>query len=95
MEEILRRLQESNQKAVKLERLLGRMRETCTNLETELTQLQADLADKEQTIADLTEKYDAAKVARSLHNGEDNEMVRSKIDLYLKEIDICLKSLGE
>ena len=95
MEEILRRLQESNQKAVKLDRLLTQMRENCAALETELTQLQADIADKEQTIADLTDKYEAAKLARGLHNGEDKEMVRSKIDLYLKEIDICLKSLGE
>ena len=36
------------------------------------------------------------KVARNL-NGEaaDREAIQAKIDLYLKEIDICLQSFGD
>jgi hypothetical protein len=64
-------------------------------LQQELATAQHALAEKDKAYSLLSEQYEALKLVKNMENGADREAVREKIDLYLKEIDTCLKSFGE
>lgn len=97
MDELLQRLQAITKKAAKLERQIIWLKEDHEHLVEEVGRLKAGLSEKDKVIAELEERYEAVSLAKSLGSAseEDRQAVQSKIDLYLKEIDFCLKSLGE
>lgn len=66
-----------------------------TRLQTSLEQAQQELNAKNKDLGGIEEKYEALKLAKSIGSPEDRDEVMAKIDLYLKEIDICLKTLGD
>lgn len=97
MDELLQRLQATTKKAAKLERQIIWLKEDQEHLTEEVERLKAELFEKNRAFVELEERYEAVSLAKSLGSDheEDRQAVHSKIDLYLKEIDICLKSLGE
>ena len=95
MDELLRRLQETNRKAVKLERLILRMKEEKEKLRTNFDALKTEMASRDTELNEMQEKYEAVKLAKQISPDTDRKAVQEKIDLYIKEIDACLKRFGE
>jgi predicted transcriptional regulator len=95
MDELLRRLQDINRKAVKLEKAMQKLQAEKDRLGKELKEARAELDSKNGELNGMGERYEALKLAKSIGNPEDRDSVMAKIDLYLKEIDICLKTLGD
>lgn len=95
MDALLRRLTEVTRKAVKLEKQLQSLQQEKIQLQTALEAAQNTISASDDQSSELQEKYEALKLARSIEHPEDRDVVMSKIDLYLKEIDICLKTLGD
>ena len=99
MDEFLQRLQATNRKAAKLERLLLRLKQENSQLLNQITELESTIEEKERSFHEMKEKYEAAKLVSnmSLENGnhQDKEAVQAMIEEYIKEIDICLKNFGE
>ena len=94
MDEVFQKLQVANRKVVKLEHLIIRLLEEQAGLQKELELLKEVLDSKDQENAMLSEKYEAAKLAKSISSEADRAALHDKIDNYLKEIDICLKKFG-
>lgn len=95
MDELLRRLQETNRKAVKLERLILRMKEEKDKLRNNFDALKTEMASRDTELNEMQEKYEAVKLAKQISPDTDRKAVQEKIDLYIKEIDACLKRFGE
>jgi len=95
MDELLRRLQETNRKAAKLERIILRMNEEKEKLRGHLDALKTEVASQEVTIVEMQGKHEAVKLAKHIGPDTDRKAVQEKIDLYIKEIDACLKRFGE
>ncbi|MDW3650384.1 MAG: hypothetical protein R8P61_25135 [Bacteroidia bacterium] len=95
MDELLRRLQETNRKAIKLERLILRMKEEKDKLRNNFDALKTEMASRDVELNDMQEKYEAVKLAKQISPDTDRKAVQEKIDLYIKEIDACLKRFGE
>lgn len=95
MEKLFPRLQAVSRKVVKLERLVLRLSREKTQLEEQVSQLEKEKAALQQQQEETLQKYEAAKLVKSLHHTEDRDAVQLKIDRYLKEIDDCLKIFGE
>lgn len=95
MDGLLHKIQETNRKAAKLERLLLRLKQERDEFEKKVVELEKIIEGKDATIEELEEKYEMVKVAKSMTNGQNLEEVYAKIDDYIKEIDICLKNFGD
>ena len=95
MDELLRRLQETNRKAIKLERLILRMKEEKDKLRNNFDALRTEMASRDTELNEMQEKYEAVKLAKQISPDTDRKAVQEKIDLYIKEIDACLKRFGE
>ena len=95
MDEILRILQQVQRKAARLERQVVQLQTKREALEARVGELENRLLQQQAAYAALEQQYEAAKMVRQLDVGEDRESLRNKIDLYLHEIDICLKNFGE
>jgi chromosome segregation ATPase len=95
MDELLRQIQQVQRKARQMGQQLEKMQARQAALQQQLMEAREALSEKEKAFALLTEQYEALKLIKSMDNGTDREAVREKIDLYLKEIDTCLKSFGE
>ena len=97
MDEILRILQQLQRKAGRLERQMVQAQARREALEARVSELEDRLLQQQTAYAALEQQYEAAKTVQQLKLdlGEDQESLREKIDLYLQEIDICLKNFGE
>lgn len=95
MDALLRKMTEVTRKAVKLEKQLQSLQQEKIQLQTALEAAQNTISASDDQSSVLQEKYEALKLARSIEHPDDRDEVMSKIDLYLKEIDICLKTLGD
>ncbi|MCB0835439.1 MAG: hypothetical protein KDD63_09765 [Bacteroidetes bacterium] len=98
MDNLLPRLQATNRKAAKLERLLLRLKQEKEQLLEQVEELNQTLEVKEKAYLDMQEKYEALKLAKSIGTETgtyDKEAVQTMIEDYIKEIDICLKNFGD
>ena len=94
MEEILQSFRFSQKKVSALEQLILHLQTQNHSLVNELDLLKRELEEKNQEMRLLTEKYEAAKLAKGIDSTIDNAELEAKIDKYLKEIDICLRYFG-
>ncbi|MEM6628909.1 MAG: hypothetical protein AAF694_04520 [Bacteroidota bacterium] len=94
MEEILQKFHISQKKVSRLEQLILHFQSRHSDLEHEVLNLRKKLEEKDQEIQQLTEKYEAVKLAKGLDASIDSAELIAKIDKYLKEIDICLRYFG-
>ena len=94
MEEILQGFRVSQKKVSTLEQSILHLQTQKRTLANELDLLKRELAEKEQQITLLKEKYEAAKLAKEINSSSDHTELIAKIDKYLKEIDICLRYFG-
>lgn len=84
-----------SRKAAGVQRELEQLAAEKRRLEERILELEAQLHHREALHHELEEKYEAVKLAKSLNNQADRAAVLARIDLYLKEIDLCLNSFGE
>lgn len=95
MVNVLPKLQEIGRKIAKLERVIVRLKKENQQLEEQVKELQHQLNGEQEAHKIVQEKYEAVKLVKSLPQNLDVAAVQEKIDLYLKEIDICLKNFGD
>lgn len=95
MNEILLRLQELSSVVNHLEKRLRQSQTERKALTDRIAALEAALQAKEQAHEDFIHKYEALKLSKSISSPQERADVQQKIDLYLKEIDLCLKQLGD
>ncbi|MEM8887243.1 MAG: hypothetical protein AAGD28_04590 [Bacteroidota bacterium] len=80
---------------MKLERLILRMKEEKDKLRNNFDALKTEMASRDTELNEMQEKYEAVKLAKQISPDTDRKAVQEKIDLYIKEIDACLKRFGE
>lgn len=97
MEDILTQLQEVFEKSEYLNQKTQSLVEENSNLKQEIRELNDKVKSKDDAIAQLQEKFDTIKLAKSIggSGSEDAEELKKKINQYIREIDQCLKVLGE
>ncbi|RMG73815.1 MAG: hypothetical protein D6722_03235 [Bacteroidetes bacterium] len=95
MDELVRRIEAVSRKAVAVQQQLAQLAQERDRLQERIAELEAQLSRRDADRQEMMEKYEAVKLAKSLNNQADREAVLAQIDLYLKEIDLCLNSFGE
>lgn len=94
---LLEKLQDVGEKAEYLNHRSLQLVQENRNLRHRLLELEADLKAKDGEIRDLTEKLELAKLARGMEvgNSAQSEELKNKINEYIREIDQCLKLIGD
>jgi chromosome segregation ATPase len=95
MDEILLTLQQVHRKVARLEREIDQLRQAKAEAEAQVQDLAAQVQERDEAYAALQQQYEAARAIQGLSMEGDREALQAKIDLYLQEIDICLKNFGE
>ncbi|MEL6674401.1 MAG: hypothetical protein AAFR61_19490 [Bacteroidota bacterium] len=96
MDELLRKLQETNRKMGRLERVILKLKDEKAQLAETVGVLKSALADKDRALDQVEDRIEAAKLSQHLDTDDvARQAVKDKIDMYIKEIDECLKSFGE
>ena len=65
------------------------------NLETQLLEMKALLAAKEQQIESFQNRNNISTIVDSIAVGDEAAEVKNKIDDYIKEIDKCINQLNK
>lgn len=92
MEELIRRIRIATDTVRNLEQHIQRLRQRERQLLEEIAALEEQLSARSQENAVLREKEEKSSGFIQLP-GEDSIILRTKIDNFLKEIDICLEKL--
>ncbi len=95
MNEILHRLQYVTERVTGLERELTRLKMERGRMLSQIDYLEKELEKKHLSQRELVERYETLKLAKNVRSSADLTKFHEKIDSYLKEIDICLKILGD
>lgn len=94
MDELIRRLQVLSRKAAKLEAVVETLKANNHTLQTRVSDLETGTETQAAAYQSIKEQYETLKLVKSLETPESRDAMKAKIDLYLKEIDLCLKSFG-
>jgi predicted RNase H-like nuclease (RuvC/YqgF family) len=86
-------------KAATLGQKLSSLAEENRILQNRLEAVQATLTGREEELNELRKQHEILKMARNLHSGDtgdsNTEELKRKINDYIKEIDQCLKLIGD
>ena len=98
MEGIIHKLTDLSERAEYLNQKTAVLVEENRQLKDRLRLLQQNIAEKNQVVNALQDQYNILKLAKNIEGGDKNENaeeLRKKINKYLREIDQCLKLLGD
>lgn len=98
MEGIIHKLTDLGERAAYLNQKTSTLVEENRQLKERLRLLQQNIAEKNQIMNELQDQYNILKLAKNIEGGDQNENaeeLRKKINKYLREIDQCLKLLGD
>lgn len=98
MKELLSRLQEIGDKAEYLDRKSSILIDQNRALRARITELESQLSSRESELKELGDQYQIVKFARNMDGVADNEKseeLKKKINEYIREIDQCLKLIGD
>ncbi len=95
MDDIFQKLQSVQRKVSRLEAQIRGMKEEQQKTDAYIEELKATLRTKDESIEALQQQYEAAQVVKQLVDEGDRDALQAKIDLYIQEIDICLKNFGD
>lgn len=97
MKELLEKLQEVGEKADYLTQRSTLLVQENRGLRIRVAELEQALGTKESEIKDLSNKLELAKLARGMEvgNSTQSEELKNKINEYIREIDQCLKLIGD
>jgi len=99
VKELLAQLQDLGDKAEYLSQRTSDLVDENRSLKAKVAGLEKDLEEKQAAYQLLSEQHDILKLARSVKegNGPDNEQaeeLKKKINDYIREIDQCLRLIG-
>lgn len=97
MENLLTRLAELGEKSDYLNQKSQALVKENRVLQSKVLELETKLAQQEQVQKNLAEQRDLAKLATLVHTRDDaaTEELKKKINEYIREIDQCLKLIGD
>lgn len=95
MEELIRKLQEVNRKASQMSSMITDLRAERDELRNRVSELEKTLTGKEDVLRTNLTQLEAARLGQLTIDEADRQTLRSQIDTYLHEIDLCLKRFGE
>lgn len=97
MENLLTRLAELGEKSDYLNQKLKALVMENRALHRKIQELELRLAEQEKAHQDLVEQRDLAKLATLVKNRDEaaTEELKKKINEYIREIDQCLKLIGD
>ena len=98
MEGFIHKLTDLRERADYLNQKTNAMVEENRQLKEKVRLLQQNIAEKNQILNELQDQYNILKLAKNIEGGdktENAEELRKKINKYLREIDQCLKLLGD
>jgi predicted RNase H-like nuclease (RuvC/YqgF family) len=97
LKELLEKLQDVGEKADYLTQRSALLVQENRGLRNRVAELEETLGTKESEIKDLTSKLELAKLARGMEvgNSTQSEELKNKINEYIREIDQCLKLIGD
>ena len=91
MDDILRIIHKLTLKVEKLDTHVHKLTQQRDSLSNELEAERARNKADQEALVELEQKYEAAKLVKDLGEGQNHEEIKTKIDSYLKDIDICLE----
>lgn len=95
---LLKKLEEISEKAEYLNKRSQELLNTNKELKRQLRDLEDSLQTKEEELENVQTQYEVLKLARSMEGGvnnEETELLKKKINEYIREIDQCLKLIGD
>ncbi|MDX1907942.1 MAG: hypothetical protein SF053_12985 [Bacteroidia bacterium] len=95
MEELIRRLEDAVRRAGKQEEQFQRLKQAYETLQIQVDTLTAELVSQQQANEALRVQIQTLQQQASHPEDPDRVLLRERIDGYLRDIDACLKQLGE
>lgn len=98
MKNLLAKLEDVCEKADYLSQRTEELVATNRSLRIRVAELEKELAGESQSHSDLQNQYKILKLARSMDGENGNEKadeLKKKINEYIREIDQCLKLIGD
>ncbi|HHG83415.1 MAG TPA: hypothetical protein ENJ82_01600 [Bacteroidetes bacterium] len=97
MKELIAKLQEIGEKAEYLNQKSQILLAENIALQSRVSELEVEKGDREEAMKDLTEQYEIIKLARNMEgsNSGQSDELKQKINEYIREIDQCLKLIGD
>lgn len=95
MEELIRKLQEVSRKASQMSSMITDLRAERDELRNRVSELEETVTGKEDALRTNLTQLEAARIGQLTIDDADRQALRSQIDIYLQEIDLCLKRFGE
>lgn len=97
MKELLARLEEIGEKSEYLNQKSQVLVEENRALQARVAVLETQLESRDSEMNALAEQYEIVKLARNMDGNSDEkaEKIKDKINEYIREIDQCLKLIGD
>lgn len=95
MEELIRKLQEVSRKASQMSSMIIDLRAERDELRSRVSELEETVTGKDDALRTNLTQLEAARIGQLTIDDADRQALRSQIDIYLQEIDLCLKRFGE
>lgn len=95
MEELIRKLQEVSRKASQMSSMITDLRAERDELRSRVSELEETVTGKDDALRTNLTQLEAARIGQLTIDDADRQALRSQIDIYLQEIDLCLKRFGE
>ena len=97
MGDFITKLGELNDKAQYLQQKSDLLVSENQQLKEKLQLLKQNIAEKNLAVAELHDQLNILKLAKNIESGDHEkiEELKSKINKYIREIDQCLKLLGD
>jgi CII-binding regulator of phage lambda lysogenization HflD len=97
VENLLARLAEIGEKADYLNQKSQALVQENRVLNTKILELEGKLQQQQQEMRELSEQHDLLKLAKKVEHRDDaaTEELKKKINDYIREIDQCLKLIGD
>lgn len=97
MENLLTRLAEIGEKADYLNQKSQALVEENRALRIRIQQLEGKISQQQNELKDMADQQEMLRLARSVEHRDDaaTEELKKKINEYIREIDQCLKLIGD
>ena len=98
VKDLLAKLDEIGEKAEYLSQKTADLVEENRSLKAKVASLEQNLSDRTQELDELSNQFEIVKFARNVEGkpgDQQSEELKKKINEYIREIDQCLKLIGD
>ena len=88
-------MQEVSRKASQMSSMITDLRAERDELRSRVSELEETVTGKDDALRTNLTQLEAARIGQLTIDDADRQALRSQIDIYLQEIDLCLKRFGE